>query len=513
MKTKEFLEEEIYYPDTHISSSAYMGELAISSLKTIDTHHTELDIPTESASELAFDKWEQDTLSSADELKVPDTLVHTQRTLIPPTSNVVERLVEEEIPVAQWYQEWERRTFPTRTHWDKFLAQIQAAYSTPDPEQRAQMIEEVIPHPAPWIPVGGRLKHFIERWQKVTNDSWVLKTVGEGVQIPYITFPPPPQTQSREYHLEPKHQNVLEQGMLEWQKKQVADQIPGDNGLAKPGHHYTPMFVREQGNKNCPIADFTEFNLNIQDMPYKMDTAATLRHALETNLFHCATKSDISDAYHHLPHCPQDFPYLRIRVNRCVYQLKAAVFGMKWWVTTFTCLLSKDKGCLTTAHPWMQHPPCLLQGVLSNSGNHSHKWDHVHPLCGQWDCPSCRPKPGTHADGVHNSGLPVLWLHVQSTETGVNPTDHNRILRPGVELHTDYDLHPQEEAPEAQTDALELPLSVLSHSSHNLTPGGTIGLTSRRPQDGNTDCQTTAQTPEGCTLPEEGLGLPNPHFT
>ena len=126
------------------------------------------------------------------------------------------------------------------------------------------------------------------------------------------------------------------------------NQIPGDNGLAKPGHHYTPMFVREQGNKNRPIADFTEFNLNIQDMPYKMDTAATLRHALETNLFHCATKSDISDAYHHLPHHPQDYPYLRIRVNRCVYQLKAAVFGMKWWVIIFTCQLLKDKCCSTT---------------------------------------------------------------------------------------------------------------------------------------------------------------------
>ena len=161
----------------------------------------------------------------------------------------------------------------------------------------------------------------------------------------------------------------------------------------------------------------------------------------------------------------------------------------------------------------MQHPPCLLQSVTSNSGNHSHKWDHVHPLCGRWDCPSCRPKPGTHADGVHNSGLPVSWLHVQSPETGVNPTDHNRIFRPGMELHTGYDMHTQEEAPEAQADALQLPPSVFPHSSHNLTPGGTISVSSRGPQDGNSDCQTTPQTPEGCTSPEEGLGLPNPHFT
>ena len=111
MRRNDLLKESIYYPDTHISSSAYMGELAISSLKTIDTHHTELEIPAESASELAFDEWEQDTLSSADELKFPDTLVHNPENPDTPIHrDVVEwHSVEvDSIPVAPVVpQEWD----------------------------------------------------------------------------------------------------------------------------------------------------------------------------------------------------------------------------------------------------------------------------------------------------------------------------------------------------------------------------------------------------------------------
>ena len=52
--------------------------------------------------------------------------------------------------------------------------------------------EEVtpLPLPLPHIQVGGRLAHFAQNWQKVTNNKWVLSLVKTGYRIPFIERPP-----------------------------------------------------------------------------------------------------------------------------------------------------------------------------------------------------------------------------------------------------------------------------------------------------------------------------------
>ncbi|CAC5394217.1 unnamed protein product [Mytilus coruscus] len=41
----------------------------------------------------------------------------------------------------------------------------------------------------PWIPVGGRLKHFIQEWESITDDQWVLKTLQEGLKLEFQETP------------------------------------------------------------------------------------------------------------------------------------------------------------------------------------------------------------------------------------------------------------------------------------------------------------------------------------
>jgi hypothetical protein len=117
--------------------------------------------------------------------------------------------------------------------------------------------------------------------------------------------------------------------LQEWTDKDVCSCLENDTGTAKANSWYTPMFMLRQKNKDRAIADFTELNYNIEDRHYHMDTAKTVRLTLATNLFECATKFDITDAYHHLPHRDIDKPYLRIRANKKAYELKAAIFGLK----------------------------------------------------------------------------------------------------------------------------------------------------------------------------------------
>ena len=43
--------------------------------------------------------------------------------------------------------------------------------------------------PRPDIPVGGRLAHFVEQWEKL-KDKWVLSIVRNGFKIPFKSVPP-----------------------------------------------------------------------------------------------------------------------------------------------------------------------------------------------------------------------------------------------------------------------------------------------------------------------------------
>ena len=41
------------------------------------------------------------------------------------------------------------------------------------------------------MPVGGRLKKFVNRWEKITNDNWVLETLNKGLKFEFEAYPKP----------------------------------------------------------------------------------------------------------------------------------------------------------------------------------------------------------------------------------------------------------------------------------------------------------------------------------
>ena len=42
----------------------------------------------------------------------------------------------------------------------------------------------------PQIPVRGHLRFFLENWEKITDDQWVLSVVEEGYKLEFIKCPP-----------------------------------------------------------------------------------------------------------------------------------------------------------------------------------------------------------------------------------------------------------------------------------------------------------------------------------
>ena len=49
---------------------------------------------------------------------------------------------------------------------------------------------DVQPFPRPDIPVGGRLTHFLEQWEELTDYKWVLSIIQNGFKIPLKSVPP-----------------------------------------------------------------------------------------------------------------------------------------------------------------------------------------------------------------------------------------------------------------------------------------------------------------------------------
>ena len=42
----------------------------------------------------------------------------------------------------------------------------------------------------PELSIGGRLKFFLNKWQQITQDQWVLATIKEGLKLEFLTKPP-----------------------------------------------------------------------------------------------------------------------------------------------------------------------------------------------------------------------------------------------------------------------------------------------------------------------------------
>ena len=63
--------------------------------------------------------------------------------------------------------------------------------SKPHPPQNIDVQPFPLPAlPRPDIPVGGRLAHFVEQWEKLTDNKWVLSVVRNGFKIPFKSIPP-----------------------------------------------------------------------------------------------------------------------------------------------------------------------------------------------------------------------------------------------------------------------------------------------------------------------------------
>ena len=185
------------------------------------------------------------------------------------------------------------------------------------------------------LPVGGRLKHFLAEWQKITSDQWVLKVIEHGFILTFKGKAPPLSEEPRPVKL-PKN----------WEKRQALLQAVEDlktKAAVKISPYpekalFSHLFVVSKKSGGWrPIIDLSVLNKFLRVPHFKMETVQSIRSQLQIGEF--VVTLDLKDAYFHVPIQERFQKYLKFCVLGIVYQFVALCFGLASAPRAFTMVM------------------------------------------------------------------------------------------------------------------------------------------------------------------------------
>ena len=176
----------------------------------------------------------------------------------------------------------------------------------------------VLPHPD--IPVGGRLAHFVEQWEELTNNKWVVSIDRNGFKIPFKSVLP---ISVVPINLSQSSSLLLREEIVELLKKRAVERVrnPGT-----PGFYSQLFLVPKKNGKLRLMIDLSLLNHYIHKQHFKMETVKSVRQSIMYNDW--AVSIDLTDAYLHVPIHPTSRKYLRFVYDHQVFQFTALPFRM-----------------------------------------------------------------------------------------------------------------------------------------------------------------------------------------
>ena len=179
--------------------------------------------------------------------------------------------------------------------------------------------------------MGGRLAHFAEKWEEITDNKWVLSIVQNGFRIPFIKIPPLSSvpirmSQSSSPFLREEIENLL--------NKRAVERVQNPE---TPGFYSRIFLVPKKNGKFRLILDLSLLNCYIEKQAFKMETVKSVRQAMRLNDW--AVSIDLTDAYLHVPIHRQSRKYLRFVHEDQVYHFSALPFGISLSPLIFSKLM------------------------------------------------------------------------------------------------------------------------------------------------------------------------------
>lgn len=186
------------------------------------------------------------------------------------------------------------------------------------------------------LPVGGRLKTFIQNWRQITADKFVLRTIHQGytIQIDPVyrkslfwlrQITPLPENNA--------HSRALLKEVQTLEQKKAIRPINSRNGLI-----LSPVFlVTKKSGKYRMILNLKRLNHFVPNQQFKMESLSKILPLIQCNEW--AATIDLSDAYLHVPVAPWSQNLLGFAIGERTYVYQALPFGLRSSPRTFTLIV------------------------------------------------------------------------------------------------------------------------------------------------------------------------------
>ena len=180
-------------------------------------------------------------------------------------------------------------------------------------------------------PVGGRPSNFLEGWKRIANDPYVLSIVAKGYRLRFTSPPLLRQTpwEIRSPQGPEEISGMREQITLMLQKNAITEVPPNS-----PGFYSNVFLIRKASGRWRPVIDLKNLNAHIHAPHFRMFTTNSVLSSVRKGDY--VFKTDLQDAYFHVPIHPSSRKYLGFAFQNKVYQFQVLPFGLNTAPRVFT---------------------------------------------------------------------------------------------------------------------------------------------------------------------------------
>ena len=192
------------------------------------------------------------------------------------------------------------------------------------------LVLELFPQVTTNMPLGGRLRQFVNHWKVITNDTEILNIV-QGWEIKFTETPIP--KQPHQVKMTEVEKQTIRQEIETMKRKGDLEETLYENGQI-----LSNLFLKEKKDGSLrPILNLRGLNEFIPYEHFKMEGLKDVKNLMKTNDW--LIKIDLKDAYFSLPLNPKSRKYVRFHWEKKIYQFICLCFGLGPAPRLFTKLM------------------------------------------------------------------------------------------------------------------------------------------------------------------------------